>query len=130
MIIQVETIEDKMSILKESEYIHFFTKKAFDKNNKRVVIGLESNRCNNLMHIYTNPSIIEITTDVPIEKLIDKIVNDFWGEFGFNIKKENSKYFIVYKKEKLLVDIESGSTWDEYKNTRVKINKFFTSKYN
>jgi len=51
MKIIVNTIEDKMALLQESEYIHD-------------LICLDSDKCNTLAHIYMNPDMIVVKKDL------------------------------------------------------------------
>lgn len=62
MNIYVDTEEEKQDLLKQSKYIHDFLKvvkvKMKSGKTKEQWIGLDSNKCGTLMHIYLNPDMI------------------------------------------------------------------------
>ena len=60
--IYVDSEEEKQQLLDESEYIHYFVKVCKHKGKKKI-IGLDSDKANTLMHIYTNPDMIIINTN-------------------------------------------------------------------
>lgn len=60
MKIIVGTKKLKNQLLKESEYIHYFSELVKKNNKKDVIVSLDSDKCNTLMHIYMNPNIIEV----------------------------------------------------------------------
>jgi hypothetical protein len=62
MKILVESEELKQEILKQSEYIHNFLINKDDIKNlgKNWIVGLDSDKAGILMHLYSNPDLIEI----------------------------------------------------------------------
>lgn len=61
MKILVETEELKQEILKQSKYIHdYMYVRRSRKTGKTKIHGLNSDYAGILMHIYTNPEIIEV----------------------------------------------------------------------
>lgn len=125
MKIEVETIEQKVKILKESEYIHYFHKRAFDKKGKKINIHLNVNQAGLLMHLYTNPSLIEVLGDKPFERLLSQLVDEFWNQFDFKIEQIDNRYVFYFKKESLIVENKTDSTWEDYRQTKLKVRAFF-----
>ena len=64
MKIIVDSEEQKQRILDESEYIHYFLEDIeFIADNGQKFeryVGLDSDKCGLLMHLYMNPNIIEV----------------------------------------------------------------------
>lgn len=62
MKILVESEEIKQEILEQSQYIHDFLIDKDDIKNlgKNWIIGLDSDKAGILMHLYTNPDLIEV----------------------------------------------------------------------
>ena len=62
MKILVNSEELKQEILKQSEYIHDFLIDKDDIKNlgKNWIVGLDSDKAGILMHLYTNPDLIEV----------------------------------------------------------------------
>jgi hypothetical protein len=60
--ILVESEELKQKILKQSKYVHDFLITKDDINNldKNWIIGLDSEKAGILMHLYINPTLIEV----------------------------------------------------------------------
>jgi hypothetical protein len=61
MKIVVETEELKQELINQSKYIHdYMYIRRSRKTGKTKVYGLDSEKAGILMHIYTNPEIIEV----------------------------------------------------------------------
>lgn len=62
MKILVESEELKQEILEQSQYVHDFLIDKDDIKNlgKNWIIGLDSDKAGILMHLYTNPDLIEV----------------------------------------------------------------------
>lgn len=62
ILILVESEEVKQEILKQSQYVHDFIIDKDDIKNlgKNWIIGLNSDKAGILMHLYTNPDLIEV----------------------------------------------------------------------
>jgi hypothetical protein len=62
MKILVESEELKQEILKQSEYIHDFliTKDDIKNLDENWIIGLDSEKAGILMHLYINPTLVEV----------------------------------------------------------------------
>lgn len=62
MKILVESEELKQEILEQSQYVHDFLINKDDIKNlgKNWLIGLDSDKAGILMHLYTNPDLIEV----------------------------------------------------------------------
>ena len=62
MLIYVNTEEEKLNLLRESEYLHNFVDviklKTKDGKIKPKIISLESDKASTIMHIYTRPDLI------------------------------------------------------------------------
>ena len=76
---------------------------------------------------YIDPFHIKVTTEESIQKMINKLIDEYWENVDFDLGFENEKYYICHKKQKHIVELGKGSTWDDYRDERIKLKNFFES---
>jgi hypothetical protein len=76
---------------------------------------------------YIDPFHIKVTTEESIQRMINKLIDEYWESSDFELGFENEKYYVCHKKEKHIVDLGKTSTWDDYRDERIKLKNFFES---
>ena len=93
MEIIVDTLKEKNSILKESEYVHY-------------LVCNNTSKSSTLSHIYMNSKSIKLKGNNNLENLLNNIYDKYFRErFAFNIRikqlKSYSEYYLYLESRKL-----------------------------
>ena len=59
--------------------------------------------------------------------MINKLIDEYWENVDFDLGFENEKYYVCHKKSKHTVELNKGSTWDDYRDERIRLKNFFES---
>jgi hypothetical protein len=121
--IEVECIDEKIEILDRIKVLQKKMKKSRDKEGDKMFDEDE------LMDFpfYIDPFHIKVTTEESIQKMINKLIDEYWESSDFELGFENEKYYVCHKKEKHIVDLGKTSSWDDYRDERIKLKNFFES---
>jgi hypothetical protein len=121
--IEVDCIDEKIELLDRIKVLQMKMKKSRDKEGCKMFDEDE------LMDFpfYIDPFHIKVTTEESIQKMINKLINEYWENADFELGFENEKYYVCHKKEKHIVDLGKTSTWDDYRDERIKLKNFFES---
>jgi hypothetical protein len=92
MKIILNTLKEKISLLRESEYVHY-------------LVCNNTSKSSTLSHIYMNSKLIELDTNNDLELLLNKLYDEYYRErFAFNIKikqlKKHSEYYLYLETRK------------------------------
>lgn len=121
--IEVECIDEKIEILQRIKNLQDKMKKSRDKEG---CVMFDEDELTDFP-FYIDPFLIKVNTDNSIQKMIDKLINEYWIDIDFDLGYENERYAVIHKKEKHIVDLGSGSTWDDYRDERIRLKNFFES---
>jgi uncharacterized protein YggL (DUF469 family) len=121
--IEVDCIDEKIEILERIKTLQKKMKKSRNKEGDKMFDEDE------LMDFpfYIDPFHIKITTEESIQKMINKLIDEYWENSDFELGFENEKYYVCHKKEKHIVDLGKLSSWDDYRDERIKLKNFFES---
>jgi len=121
--IEVDCIDEKIEILERIKVLKNKMKKSRDKEGCKMFDEDE------LMDFpfYVDPFLIKVTTEESIQRMINKLIDEYWESSDFELGFENEKYYVCHKKEKHIVDLGKTSTWDDYRDERIKLKNFFES---
>jgi hypothetical protein len=121
--IEVDCIDEKIEILDRIKVLQKKMKKSRDKEGDKMFDEDE------LMDFpfYIDPFHIKVTTEESIQKMINKLIDEYWESSDFELGFENEKYYVCHKKEKHIVDLGKTSSWDDYRDERIKLKNFFES---
>ena len=121
--IEVDCIDEKIEILERIKVLQSKMKKSRDKEGDRMFDEDELED----FPFYIDPFHIKVTTEESIQRMINKLIDEYWESSDFELGFENEKYYVCHKKEKHIVDLGKTSTWDDYRDERIKLKNFFES---
>ena len=121
--IQVDCIDEKIELLDRIKVLQTKMKKSRDKDGEKMFDEDELTD----FPFYINPFNIKVTTEESIQKMINKLIDEYWENADFELGFENEKYYVCHKKEKHIVDLGKSSSWDDYRDERIKLKNFFES---
>ena len=123
MQIEVDCIDEKIEILERIKVLKNKMKKSRDKEGCKMFDEDE------LMDFpfYVDPFLIKVTTEESIQRMINKLIDEYWESVDFELGFEDEKYYVCHKKSKHIVDLGKTSTWDDYRDERIKLKNFFES---
>jgi len=121
--IQVDCIDEKIELLERIKVLQTKMKKSRDKEGEKMFDEDELTD----FPFYINPFNIKVTTEESIQKMINKLIDEYWENADFELGFENEKYYVCHKKEKHIVDLGKLSSWDDYRDERIKLKNFFES---
>jgi hypothetical protein len=123
MIIEVDCIDEKIELLERIKVLQSKMKKSRDKEGCKMFDQDE------LMDFpfYIDPFHIKVITEESIQRMINKLIDEYWESSDFELGFENEKYYVCHKKKKHIVDLGKTSTWDDYRDERIKLKNFFES---
>jgi len=121
--IEVDCIDEKIELLERIKTLQIKMKKSRDKEGDKMFDEDELGD----FPFYIDPFHIKVTTEESIQKMINKLIDEYWENSDFELGFENEKYYICHKKEKHIVDLGKSSTWDDYRDERIKLKNFFES---
>jgi len=121
--IQVDCIDEKIELLERIKVLQTKMKKSRDKEGDKMFDEDELTD----FPFYINPFNIKVTTEESIQKMINKLIDEYWENADFELGFENEKYYVCHKKEKHIVDLGKSSSWDDYRDERIKLKNFFES---
>ena len=123
MQIEVDCIDEKIEILERIKVLKNKMKKSRDKEGCKMFDEDE------LMDFpfYVDPFLIKVTTEESIQRMINKLIDEYWESVDFELGFEDEKYYVCHNKSKHIVELGKGSTWDDYRDERIKLKNFFES---
>ncbi len=121
--IEVDCIDEKIELLERIKVLQTKMKKSRDKEGCKMFDEDELTD----FPFYINPFNIKVTTEESIQKMINKLIDEYWENADFELGFENEKYYVCHKKQKHIVDLGKTSTWDDYRDERIKLKNFFES---
>ena len=121
--IEVDCIDEKIEILERIKVLQGKMKKSRDKEGDKMFDEDELED----FPFYIDPFHIKVTTEDSIQRMINKLIDEYWESSDFELGFENEKYYVCHKKEKHIVDLGKTSTWDDYRDERIKLKNFFES---
>jgi hypothetical protein len=121
--ITVDCIDEKIELLERFKSLQNKMKKSYDKEGNRMFDEDELTD----FPFYINPFNIKVTTEESIQKMINKLIDEYWENVDFDLGFEDEKYYVCHKKSKHMVELDKGSTWDDYRDERIKLKNFFES---
>jgi hypothetical protein len=121
--IEVDCIDEKIEILERIKVLKNKMKKSRDKEGCKMFDEDE------LMDFpfYVDPFLIKVTTEESIQRMINKLIDEYWENVDFGLGFEDEKYYVCHKKEKHMVELGKTSTWDDYRDERIRLKNFFES---
>jgi hypothetical protein len=121
--IEVDCIDEKIELLDRIKALQKKMTKSLNKDGDKMFDEDELID----FPFYIDPFHIKVTTEESIQKMINKLIDEYWENVDFDLGYENEKYFVCHKKSKHVVDLGAGSTWDDYRDERIKLKNFFES---
>jgi uncharacterized protein YggL (DUF469 family) len=121
--IEVDCIDEKIELLERIKVLQMKMKKSRDKEGDKMFDEDELQD----FPFYIDPFHIKVTTEESIQRMINKLIDEYWESSDFELGFENEKYYVCHKKEKHIVDLGKTSTWDDYRDERIKLKNFFES---
>ncbi len=121
--IEVDCIDEKIELLDRIKQLQTKMKKSLDKDGGKMFDKDELTD----FPFYIDPFHIKVTTEESIQKMINKLIDEYWENVDFDLGFENEKYYVCHNKSKHVVDLGTGSTWDDYRDERIKLKNFFES---
>ena len=123
MQIEVDCIDEKIEILERIKVLKNKMKKSRDKEGCKMFDEDE------LMDFpfYVDPFLIKVTTEESIQRMINKLIDEYWESVDFELGFQDEKYYVCHNKSKHIVELGKGSTWDDYRDERIKLKNFFES---
>jgi uncharacterized protein YggL (DUF469 family) len=121
--IEVDCIDEKIELLERIKVLQMKMKKSRDKEGDKMFDEDELQD----FPFYIDPFHIKVTTEESIQRMINKLIDEYWESSDFQLGFENEKYYVCHKKEKHIVDLGKTSTWDDYRDERIKLKNFFES---
>jgi hypothetical protein len=121
--IEVDCIDEKIEILERIKTLQGKMKKSRDKEGDKMFDEDELED----FPFYIDPFHIKVTTEESIQRMINKLIDEYWESSDFELGFENEKYYVCHKKEKHMVELGKTSTWDDYRDERIKLKNFFES---
>jgi len=121
--IEVDCIDEKIEILERIKTLQGKMKKSRDKEGDKMFDEDELED----FPFYIDPFHIKVTTEESIQRMINKLIDEYWEISDFELGFENEKYYICHKKQKHIVELGKSSTWDDYRDERIKLKNFFES---
>jgi len=121
--IEVDCIDEKIELLERIKTLQIKMKKSRDKEGCKMFDEDELGD----FPFYIDPFHIKVTTEESIQRMINKLIDEYWESSDFELGYENEKYYVCHKKEKHIVDLGKTSTWDDYRDERIKLKNFFES---
>ena len=121
--IEFDCIDEKIELLDRIKVLQKKMKKSRDKEGEKMFDEDELTD----FPFYINPFNIKVTTEESIQKMINKLIDEYWENADFELGFENEKYYVCHNKEKHIVDLGKTSTWDDYRDERIKLKNFFES---
>jgi len=121
--IEVDCIDEKIELLDRIKVLQKKMKKSRDKEGEKMFDEDELVD----FPFYIDPFHIKVTTEESIQKMINKLIDEYWENSDFELGFENEKYYVCHKKEKHIVDLGKTSSWDDYRDERIKLKNFFES---
>ena len=123
IIITVDCIDEKIELLERIKVLQKKMKKSLNKEGDKMFDQDELID----FPFYIDPFHIKVTTEESIQKMINKLIDEYWESSDFELGFENEKYYVCHKKEKHIVDLGKTSSWDDYRDERIKLKNFFES---
>jgi len=121
--IEVDCIDEKIELLERIKLLQMKMKKSRDKEGDKMFDEDELED----FPFYIDPFHIKVTTEESIQRMINKLIDEYWESVDFELGFQNEKYYVCHKKEKHIVDLGKTSTWDDYRDERIKLKNFFES---
>jgi len=121
--IQVDCIDEKIELLERIKVLQKKMKKSRDKEGEKMFDEDELID----FPFYIDPFHIKVTTEESIQKMINKLIDEYWENSDFELGFKNEKYYVCHKKQKHIVELGKSSTWDDYRDERIKLKNFFES---
>ena len=121
--IEVSSIDEKIELLDRIKTLQKKMKKSLDKEGCKMFDEDELTD----FPFYIDPFLIKVTTEESIQRMINKLIDEYWENVDFELGYENEKYYVCHKKSKHIVELGLGSTWDDYRDERIKLKNFFES---
>jgi len=121
--IEVDCIDEKIELLERIKVLQGKMKKSRDKEGCKMFDEDELED----FPFYIDPFHIKVSTEESIQRMINKLIDEYWESSDFELGFENEKYYVCHKKEKHIVDLGKTSTWDDYRDERIKLKNFFES---
>ena len=121
--IEVDCIDEKIEILERIKVLKNKMKKSRDKEGGKMFDEDE------LMDFpfYVDPFLIKVTTEESIQRMINKLIDEYWESVDFQLGFQDEKYYVCHNKSKHMVELGKTSTWDDYRDERIRLKNFFES---
>ena len=121
--IMVDCIDEKIELLDRIKVLQNKMKKSFDKEGEKMFDKDELED----FPFYIDPLLIKVNTEESIQKMINTLIDEYWENVDFDLGFENEMYYVCHKKTKHVVELGKGSTWDDYRDERIRLKNFFES---
>ena len=121
--IEVDCIDEKIELLERIKVLQKKMKKSYSKDGDKMFDEDELTD----FPFYIDPYHIKVNTESSIQKMINKLIDEYWDNVDFDLGYENEKYYVCHNKQKHLVDLGSGSSWDDFRDERIRLKNFFES---
>ena len=121
--IEVSSIDEKIELLDRIKVLQKKMKKSLNKDGDKMFDEDELID----FPFYIDPFHIKVSTEESIQKMINKLIDEYWENVDFDLGYENEKYYVCHNKSKHVVELGKGSTWDDYRDERIKLKNFFES---
>jgi hypothetical protein len=121
--ITVDCIDEKIELLERFRVLQSKMKKSRDKEGYKMFDEDELGD----FPFYIDTFHIKVTTEESIQRMINKLIDEYWESVDFDLGFEDEKYYVCHKKKKHIVDLGKTSTWDDYRDERIKLKNFFES---
>ena len=121
--IEVDCIDEKIEILERIKVLQNKMKKSRDKKGCEMFDEDELTD----FPFYIDPFLIKVTTEESIQRMINKLIDEYWESVDFELGFEDEKYYVCHNKSKHMVELGKTSTWDDYRDERVRLKNFFES---
>ena len=121
--IEVECIDEKIELLERIKDLNKKMKKSYDKEGDKMFDEDELTD----FPFYVDPFLIKLNCESGVQNMINKLVDEYWNNSDVELGYENENYYFCHKKEKHVVYLDSKSSWDEFRNERIRLKNFFES---
>ena len=121
--IEVDCIDEKIEVLERIKQLNKKMKKSLDKEGCKMFDEDELTD----FPFYVDPFLVKLNTDSGVQNMINKLIDEYWDSLDIELGFENEKYYFYHKKQKHVVELSLNSSWDDYRDERIRLKKFFES---
>jgi hypothetical protein len=121
--ITVDCIDEKIELLDRIKVLQKKMKKSLDKDGDKMFDQDELED----FPFYIDPFHIKVNTESSSQKMINKLIDEYWDQVDFELGYEDENYVVLHNKKKHMVYLGAGSTWDNLRDERIRLKNFFES---